>query len=83
MKNNKIMEIIENEGATLDYNYNDFKSDRGYMVSIQGQEVKVNKNDIEEIKKEIDKKREFIENKKGLYIGLWLRLVLQSKCDSF
>lgn len=72
MDNKKIIEIIKNEGATLDYNYNDFKSDRGYMVSLKGQEVKVNKNDIENIKKEIEKKREFIGNKKGLYIGLWL-----------
>lgn len=72
MKNEKIIEIIENKGATLDQNYNNFNSDKGFMVSIKGQEVKVNKNDIEEIKKEIEKKREFIGNKKGLYIGLWL-----------
>lgn len=72
MKNEKIIEIIENKGATLDSNYNNFKSDKGFMVSIKGQEVKVNKNNIEEIKKEIEKKKEFIENKKGLYIGLWL-----------
>ena len=72
MENNKIMEIIENKGATLDSNYNDFKSDTGFMVSIKGQEVKVNKNDIQGIKKEIEKKREFIQDKKGLYIGLWL-----------
>lgn len=72
MKNEKIIEIIENKGATLDKDYNNFSSSVGYMVSIKGQEVKVNKNDIEEIKKEIEKKREFIGNKKGLYIGLWL-----------
>lgn len=72
MKDNKIMEIIENKGATLDKNYNNFSSDNGFMASIKGQEVKVNKNDIENIKKEIEKKREFIKNKKGLYIGLWL-----------
>ena len=72
MNNNRIIEIIENKGATLDYNYNNFKSDRGYMVSLKGQEVKVNKNDIENIKKEIEKKREFIKDKKGLFIGLWL-----------
>ena len=72
MKNNKIMEIIENKGATLDKDYNNFKSDIGFMVSIKGQEVKTDKNNIEEIKKEIEKKREFIGNKKGLYIGLWL-----------
>ena len=72
MDNKKIMEIIENKGATLDSNYNDFKSDRGYIVSIKGQEIKVNKNDIENIKKEIEKKREFIKDKRGLFIGLWL-----------
>ena len=72
MKNNKIMEIIENKGATLDYNYNNFKSENGFMVSLKGQEIKVNKNDIEEIKKEIENKREFIKDKKGLFIGLWL-----------
>ena len=72
LKDNKIMEIIENEGATLDYNYNNFNSEVGYMVSLKGQEVKVNKNDIEEIKKEIEKKREFIKDKKGLFVGLWV-----------
>ena len=72
MKNEKIMEILENKGATLDKDYNNFMSDNGYMVSIKGQEIKVNKNDIEGIKKEIEKKREFIQDKKGLYIGLWL-----------
>lgn len=72
MDNKKIIEIIKNEGATLDCNYNNFKSDRGFMVSLKGQEVKVDKNDIENIKKEIEKKREFIKDKKGLYVGLWL-----------
>ena len=67
-----IKKIIKNEGATLDYNLNDFKSDRGYIVSLKGQEIKVNKSDIENIKKEIEKKREFIKDKKGLFIGLWL-----------
>ena len=72
MKNEKIIEIIENKGATLDSNYNNFNSDRGFMVSIKGQEVKTDKNNIKEIKKEIEKKREFIQDKEGLYIGLWL-----------
>lgn len=72
MENKKIMEIIENEGATLDSNYNDFSSSKGYMVSLEGQEIQVNKNDIQGIRKEIEKKREFIGNKKGLFIGLWL-----------
>ena len=72
MDNKKIMEIIKNEGATLDYNYNNFSSNVGFMVSLKGQEVKVDKNNIEEIKKEVEKKREFIKDKKGLYVGLWL-----------
>lgn len=72
LKNNKIMEIIENKGATLDKDLKDFKSDKGFMVSLKGQEVKVNKNDIQGIKREIEEKREFIGNKKGLFIGLWL-----------
>lgn len=72
MNNKKIIEILENKGATLDRNYNDFVSDNGFMVSLKGQEKKVNKNDIEEIKKEIENKKRLIENKKGLYIGLWL-----------
>ena len=72
LEDNKIIEIIENKGATLDYNLNDFKSDRGYIVSLKGQEVKLNKNDIQGIKKEVEEKREFIKDKKGLYVGLWL-----------
>lgn len=72
MNNKKIIEIIENKGATLDKDYNNFASDNGFMVSLKGQEKKVNKNDIEEIKKEIENKKKLIENKKGLYIGLWL-----------
>ena len=72
MKNKKIMEIIKDGGATLDYNYNDFKSNKGFIVSLKGQEIKVNKNDIQGIKKEVEKKREFIKDKKGLFIGLWL-----------
>ena len=72
LKDIKIMEIINNGGATLNKDYNNFSSSVGYMVSIKGQEVQVNKNDIQGIKREIEKKREFIQNKKGLYIGLWL-----------
>lgn len=72
MKNEKIIEIINNGGATLDQNYNNFSSNNGFMVSIKGQEVKIDKNDIKGIQEEIKKKKEFIGNKKGLFIGLWL-----------
>lgn len=72
METKKILEIVKNGGATLDKNYNNFSSNNGFMVSLQGQEIKVNKDNIEEIKREIEKKREFIKDKRGLYIGLWL-----------
>ena len=72
MEDKRIMEIIENKGATLDCNYNNFSSNVGFMVSLKGQEVKVDKNDIKRIKREIEEKRKFIQNKKGLYVGLWL-----------
>ena len=73
MLNNKmIKEMINNGGATLDVDYNNFNTSAGYMVSIKGQEKKININDIENIKKEITKKRELIKNRKGYYIGLWV-----------
>ena len=72
-KNNiDIKKIIIDGGATLNKNGEDFVSNKGFMVSIKGQEVKVDKNYIQGIKKEIEKKREFIKDKKELYIGLWL-----------
>ena len=67
-----IKKIINNGGATLDYNLNNFNNDNGFMVSIKGQEMKIDKNDIKGIQREIEKKREFIGNKKGLFVGLWL-----------
>ena len=72
MKLENIKKIINNGGATLDKDLKDFSSNVGFMVSIKGQEAKVNKNDIKGIEREIEKKREFIKNKKGLYVGLWL-----------
>lgn len=72
MENKQIMEILENKGATLDKDLKDFKKNKGYMISLEGQEKKIFKGNIEEIKKEIEEKRKFIENKEGLYIGLWL-----------
>ena len=72
MESNKIMEIVKNGGATLDGNYKDFKSNDGFMVSLKGQEAKIDKNDIQGIQKEIEKKREFIKDKKGLFVGLWV-----------
>ena len=68
MENKKIMEVIENEGATLDKDLKDFKSDKGFMVSIKGQEVKVNKNDIEAIKKDLQKTKKACISACGLIV---------------
>lgn len=72
MNDKKIMEILENKGATLDKHYNNFTSNRGFMVSLKGEEVKTEINNIEEIKKEIEKKKEKIKNIDNIYIGLWV-----------
>lgn len=72
MDNKKIIEIIENKGATLDKDYKSINKKVGFMVSLQGEEVKTDKNNIEEIKKEIEKKKEKIKNLDNVFIGLWL-----------
>lgn len=73
MLNNKmIKEMIKNGGATLDTNYNNFNSSIGYMVSLDGYEVKIDINNIEAIKKEIETKKEEAQKIKNSYIGLWV-----------
>lgn len=72
MINNKIIkEMIKNGGATLDCNYNNFNSSVGYMVSLYGYETKININNIEDIKKEIETKKE-IAKQLNAYVGLWV-----------
>ena len=72
MLNNKmIKKIINNGGATLDVNYNNFNASAGYMVSLYGYETKIDVNNIEAIKKEIENKKEIAQKTKG-YIGLWV-----------
>lgn len=72
MLNNKmIKEILKNGGATLDTNYNNFNASAGYMVSLFGYEIKIDINNIEAIKKEMEQKKE--EAKKyNAFIGLWV-----------
>ena len=71
MLNNKmIKEILKNGGATLDYNYNNFNANVGYMVSLDGYEAKIDINNIEAIKKEIETKKEIAQKVNG-YVGLW------------
>lgn len=73
MLNNKmIKEIIKNGGATLDTNYNNFNASTGYMVSLDGYEAKINIDNIEAIKKEIETKKEEAQKIKNSYIGLWV-----------
>ena len=73
MLNNKmIKEILKNGGATLDVNYNNFNASVGYMVSLDGYEAKIDINNIEAIKKEIETKKEIAQKINGAYIGLWV-----------
>ena len=73
MLNDKmIKKILKNGGATLDYNYNNFNSKDGFMVSLDSYEAKVDIDNIEAIKKEIETKKEIAKKIKGAYIGLWL-----------
>ena len=71
MLNNKmIKKIIKNGGATLDVNYNNFNANFGYMVSLYGHETKIDINNIEAIKQEIEIKKE-IAKQLNAYVGLW------------
>ena len=73
MLNDKmIKKMIKNGGATLDTNYNNFNSSIGYMVSLDGYEAKIDINNIEAIKKEIETKKEIAKKFKGAYVGLWV-----------
>lgn len=72
MLNNKmIKEILKNGGATLDVNYNNFNAGAGYMVSLFGYETKLNIDNIDGIKKEIENKKTEAQKNKA-YIGLWV-----------
>lgn len=72
MLNNKmIKKIIKNGGATLDTNYNDFNASTGFMVSLYGYETKINVDNIEAIKKEMENKKTEAE-KNNAFIGLWV-----------
>lgn len=73
MLNNKMIKtIIKDGGATLDTNYNNFNVSAGFMVSLYGYETKINIDNIEDIKKEIETKREIAENINDAYVGLWV-----------
>lgn len=69
-----IDEIINNGGASLDNNYKIMNIEKGYSVSILGQEKtycidNLNYNDIIE---DLKQKQELIKDKKGYYVGLWV-----------
>ena len=73
MLNDKmIKKMIKNGGSTLDVNYNNFNASTGYMVSLFGYEVKIDINNIEAIKKELENKKEIAQKINGAYIGLWV-----------
>lgn len=76
MVNDKMIEeILKNGGATLDTNYNNFNANAGYMVSLYGYETKINIDNIDAIKKEIETKKE-IAKQLNAYVGLWVDNVL-------
>lgn len=72
MKNEKIIEIIKNGGATLDKKLENANNNSGYMVSIYGQETKLDIQNVEEIKKAILQKQKIVKNYNNLFIGLWI-----------
>lgn len=76
MVNDKMIEeILKNGGATLDTNYNNFNASAGYIVSLYGYETKINIDNIDAIKKEIETKKE-IAKQLNAYVGLWVDNVL-------
>lgn len=72
MKLEDIKRIIENKGETLTKELKKADINGGFMVSLEGEEVQKNINDINGIKKAIEEKQEIIKDKNNMYVGLWL-----------
>ena len=72
MKNIKIdiNEIIKNEGVTLNANGERFASNNGFMVSLYGMEYKT--EDKEEARQKIKDYINYIQDRQGLFVGVWL-----------
>lgn len=72
MKIEEIKRIIENKGETLTKDLKKADLKKGFMVSLEGTESQVAGNDYNEIMKAIESKKEIIQDRDNLYIGLWL-----------
>lgn len=71
MKKNKILNYINiNGGITLNKESEKAKIERGFMVSLYGTEYKT--NDKKEVLEKVSEYISNIQNKKGLYVGVWL-----------
>lgn len=71
MKNNDILNYINNNGGiTLNKESKKAELKRGFMVSLYGSEYKT--NDKKEVLKKINEYINNIQDKKGLFVGVWL-----------
>lgn len=71
---NIIKYISTHGGITLDTTYKQATLKNGYMVSVQGFEktYKMDALSVAELDRDIKKYIEFIQNKKHVYVGLWV-----------
>lgn len=71
MKNDYILDYINNNGGiTLNKESKKAELKRGFMVSLYGSEYKT--NDKKEVLKKINEYINNIQDKKGLFVGVWL-----------
>lgn len=71
MKNNDILNYINNNGGiTLNKESKKAELKRGFMVSLYGSEYKTNNK--KEVLKKINEYINNIQDKKGLFVGVWL-----------
>ena len=72
MNYKELKEIIKNGGATLTRDLKRAELKKGFMVSLEGTESKVKKDDLKAILQEIESKQELVKDNNDLYIGLWV-----------
>lgn len=70
--NELVKEIIKNGRTTLTKDLEKAELKKGFIVSLEGTESQVKKNDYKAIIKAIEEKRDIIKDNSELYIGLWL-----------
>jgi hypothetical protein len=71
--NQILSKLLKNGGLTLDHNGKEVSKERGYMVSLQGYEVKLDVNDHKAMQKlAYELQAKMSQAWRGVYIGLWL-----------